>query len=146
MEPSVAIFGPIDTLFAPYLEYVLLVLVIVNMGSRAAEYKRHVRQAADGGAEAVTRSPIRVGTNLLLVGGGFYYATVHYHAGVVFSMLMVGLFITDLFEFESRKVEARRDIELERPTGAVAASVLVLLYIVYQTLFFLITPYWDAVI
>lgn len=146
MDPSVAIFGPIDTLLAPYLEYLLLVLVIVNMGSRALEYERHVSQAAEGDAEAVTRSPIRVATNFALVLGGFYYATVHYHAGVVFSMLMVGLFITDLFEFESRRVEARREIELERPKGAIAASVLVLLYIAYQTLFFLIAPVWNAVV
>lgn len=146
MEPSVPIFGPIDTLLAPYIAYILLVLVVVNMASRAMEHNQHVRQANDGSAEDITRNPIRVATNVALVLGGFYYATVHYHAGVVFSMLVVGLFITDLFEIESRRVEARREIEIERPKGAITASVLVLLYIAYQTLFFLIAPYWNAVV
>lgn len=146
MDPSVAIFGPIDTYLAPYLEYLLLAVVVVNLGARAKEYNEHVNQADDGGDDAVSRNPIRVGTNGLLVVGGFYYATVHYHAGVVFSMLVVGLFITDLFEFESRKVEARREISIERPKGAIAASMLVLLYITYQALFFLVAPYWDAVV
>lgn len=145
MAPSVTLFGPIDTVIGPYIEFLLLGLVVLNMGARAIEYERHVQQAAEG-PEAVTRHPIRVATNFLLVIGAFYYTTVHYHGGVVLSMLVVGLFITDIFEYESRKVEARRDIDLERPKGAIAASALVLLYITFQTLFFLVKPIWNAVI
>lgn len=145
MPPSVTLLGPIDTLVAPYIEYVLLVLVILNMAARAHEYQRHVSQAAEG-PEAVRRHPLRVATNFLLVIGAFYYATVHYHGGFVFSVLVLGLFLTDVFEFESRKVEARRDLELERPKGALVASVLVLLYIGFQSLFFVIAPVWNAVV
>jgi hypothetical protein len=146
MEPFVSLFGPIDTLLAPVIEYLLLGLLVVNMVGRGIEYSQHVSQAAEGGADALTRNAVRVGTNFLLVVGSFYYMTVHHHGGLVFSVLVLGLFITDLFEFESRKVEARRGIDIERPNGAVAASFLALLYIAYQTLFFVIAPFWNAVV
>lgn len=146
MEPFVSLFGPIDTLLAPVIEYLLLGLLVLNMVGRGIEYSQHVSQAAEGGDEAITRNPIRVGTNFLLVVGSFYYMTVHHHGGMVFSVLVLGLFITDLFEFESRKVEARRGIEIERPKGAIAASVLALVYIGYQSLFFLVAPFWNAVV
>ena len=146
MEPFVSLFGPIDTLLAPVIAYLLLGLLVVNMVGRGIEYSQHVAQAAEGGDEAITRNPIRVGTNFLLVVGSFYYTTVHHHGGLVFSVLVLGLFVTDLFEFESRKVEARRGIDIERPKGAIAASFLALLYIGYQSLFFLIAPFWNAVV
>ncbi|MFB6206138.1 MAG: hypothetical protein ABEJ05_06395 [Haloglomus sp.] len=145
-EPLVNLFGPVDTYLGPYIEYVLLALLIVNMGARIMEYEQIKRQAKAGGDEAVSRNPLRVGTNILLVVGSFYYLTLHHHGGLVFSVLVLGLFITDLFEFESRKVEARREIDIERPKGAIAASVLALLYIGYQALFFVIKPVWSSII
>jgi len=146
MEPFVSLFGPIDTLLAPLIEYLLLGLLVVNMVGRGIEHSQHASQAAEGGPEAIERNALRVGTSFLLVVGSFYYLTVHHHGGMVFSVLVLGLFITDLFEFESRKVEARRGIDIERPKGAIAASFLALLYIGYQSLFFLIAPFWDAVV
>jgi hypothetical protein len=145
-EPLVNLFGPVDTVLGPYIEYVLLVLLVVNIGARALEYERIKSQVADGGADAVSRHPIRVGTNVLLLVGSFYYMTVHHHGGMVFSIIVLGLFLTDLFEFESRKVEARREIDIERPKGAIAASILALMYIGYQTLFFVIKPVWSSII
>lgn len=144
-EPFVSLFGPVDAVLSPYIAYVLLGLMILNLVGRAAEYEQHVRQAREG-AENITRHPLRVGTNFLLIVGSFYYLTVHHHAGMVTSVLVLGVFITDLFEFESRKVEARREIDLERPKGAIAASLLALTYIAYQTLFFIIEPLWNAVV
>jgi hypothetical protein len=146
MEPFVSLFGPVDTLLAPVIEYLLLGLLVVNMVGRGIEYSQHVSQAADGGADAITRNALRVGTSFLLIVGSFYYLTVHHHGGMVFSVLVLGLFLTDLFEFESRKVEARRGIDIERPKGAIAASFLALLYIGYQSLFFLVAPFWNAVV
>jgi hypothetical protein len=145
-EPLVNLFGPVDTVLGPYIEYVLLVLLVVNIGARALEYERIKSQVADGGADAVSRHPIRVGTNVLLLVGSFYYMTVHHHGGMVFSIIVLGLFLTDLFEFESRKVEARREIDIERPKGAIAASILALMYIGYQTLFFVIKPVWSSIV
>ena len=78
--------------------------------------------------------------------GGFYYLTVERHAGMIASLLVVGLFLTDFFEFESRKVEARQGWDVERPWGAIGASAVALLYIAYQALFFLVRPYWSAVV
>ncbi|MFC7155299.1 hypothetical protein ACFQPA_07505 [Halomarina halobia] len=146
MEPSVSLFGPVDAILGPYIEYVLLALVVVNMVARAAEHSTHVKQARDGGADAVARSPLRVATNFLLLVGAFYFATVEYHAGIVFSVLVVGLVISDLFEFEARLVEARREVTIERPKSSITASVLVLLYAAYTGLFFLIENVWNSII
>lgn len=146
MAPFVSLFGPIDAILAPYVEYVLLVLLLVNMAARILEYNQHREQAEDGDWKALSRHPLRVGTNLLLVVGTFYYLTLHHHAGLVFSTLILGLFIADLFEFESRQVEVRQGFDLDRPKGAIAASVLALLYILFHTLFFLVKPVWNQVI
>lgn len=145
MEPSVTLFGPVDTILGPYIEYIILVLVVANIAARALEYRQHVRQA-DEGADAVSRGAFRVGTNALLVVTSFYYLTLHAHAGMVMSVLVLGMVITDIFEYESRLVEARRDIDIERPKGAITASVLVLLYAAFQSLFFLVEPFWSAII
>jgi hypothetical protein len=141
-----SLFGPVDTLLAPYVTYALLGLLLVNIGLRGLEYGQHVKQAESGGADAVERNVGRVATNFLLVVGSFYYLTIEPHGGMVFSILFLGVFLTDLFEFEARKVEARRGIPIERPKGAIAASFLSLLYIAYQTLFFVIAPVWNSIV
>jgi hypothetical protein len=146
MEPSVTFFGPLDSLLAARMEYVLLALVVVNMATRIIAHRRHVSQAADGGADAITRFPLHAASNVVLVLASFYYLTLHHHAGIVVSTLVLGLFLTDFFEFEARKVEARRDISLERPKGAIAASMLTLVYVAYLSLFFVIEPIWSSVI
>ncbi|WP_435195532.1 DUF7313 family protein [Natronomonas sp. EA1] len=146
MEPSVSLFGPVDAILAPYIGYVLLGLLLANIVARGIEFNQIKSQAAEGGAEAITRHPLRVATSFLLVVGTFYYMTVHQHGGVVFGTLVLAIFISDLFEFESRKVEARREIDIERPKSAIAASLLALLYILYQTLFFVIAPVWNSII
>jgi len=140
------IFGPIDAALAGSMVYVLLGLVVVNMAARAWEYVTHRQQYESDGAEAISRHSARVATTVLLVIGSFYYMTLHYHAGMVTSVLVLGLFITDFFEFESRKVEARREIDLDPPKAAIGASVLVLLYVAYNGLFFLVSDYWAAIV
>jgi len=146
------VFGPIDAVLGgPLVEGVLVVeallfaLVVANFVTRRIAYGRHRRQAEDG-PEAVARWPLHELLNVALVLGSFYYLTIAHHAGLILATLVMGLFITDFFEFEARKVEARRDVPLDRPKGAVFASVLVLLYAGYQTLFFLIEPLWASLI
>lgn len=146
MEPSVTLFGPIDTYVAPYIAFVMLGLILVNMVGRGLEYRRIAAQAAEGGADAITRHPLRVATNFLLVLGGFYFLTVERHAGMIVTLFVVGVFLTDFFEFEARKVEARQGWDIERPWGAIGASAFALMYIAYQALFFLVEPYWSAVV
>jgi len=135
-------FGPVDAVLRGditpeilVIEAVLLGLIVVNMAARAVAHRRHVTQADDGGAEAISRHPLHVATNLLLVVGSFYYVTVEHHAGMVASAITVTIVLTDFFEFESRKVEARRDIPIERPKAAISAAVLAFVYVGYVTFF-----------
>ena len=145
MDPSVTLFGPVDTYLAPYIALVMLVLIVVNMAARAVEFGRIKRQAEEG-AEAISRNPLRVVTNFLLVIGAFYYLSVERHAGMIISVLVLGVFLTDLFEFESRKVEARQGWNLDRPWGAIGASLVAFLYIAYQALFFLVAPFFEMIV
>lgn len=153
MQPDVILFGPLDTVFGSegpggvlLIEYVLLVLVLANFGTRLLAHRRHEAQYEGGGAEALARHPAHVASNVLLVVTSFFYMTIAHHGGMVMSVLVLGAVITDFFEFESRKVEARRDIPLERPKGAIVAVVLVAMYASYQALFWLIKDPWSAVV
>ena len=65
--------------------------------------------------------------------------------GMILMIPVIGLFITDFFEFESREVEARNDMEFERPKAALGVSVLVLIYAAYYGLQFLYAPYLDLI-
>lgn len=151
---EVNLFGPVDSLLGAELgigeevlviEAVILLLIVVNLGTRVVAFRRHKTQAEEG-ADAVRRHPVHEATNVALVLATLYYTTLNHHAGVVMSMLVLGLFLTDFFEFEARKVEARREIPLERPKGAIAASTVVLFYAAYQVLFFLIKGPLSSVV
>lgn len=144
-EPSVTLFGPFDTLVGPYIEWILLALVAINLVTRMRATSRYHQWVADG-EEDFDRDTLHWVTTWGLLLGSFYYMTLHQHAGLVFSTLVLGLFVTDFFEFEARKVEAREDLTPERPKSSMLVSTLVVLYIAYQTLFFLIAPYWNAVV
>ncbi|MFB6201177.1 MAG: hypothetical protein ABEI98_04120 [Halorhabdus sp.] len=144
--PPVSLFGPLDAVVGDNIEYVLLVLVLANVLTRMLAHRKHVQVAEEAGAEAMSRFVPHVVSNVLLVLASFYYLTLHHHAGMVTSVLVLGLFITDFFEFEARKVEARREIPIERPNGALVASILVFAYVGYQSVFFLIAPIWGAVV
>jgi hypothetical protein len=139
------LFGPIDDLLAPVIEWVVLVLVVANLLTRGLAHRRHVRQATEG-ADAITRHPAHQAVTVLLVFASFYFATVDYNGGMVLSMLVLGMVLTDLFEFEARKVEAREDRPIELPKGSLVASLLVAAYAGYQSLFFLIDPVWQAIV
>jgi hypothetical protein len=134
-EPFVNLFGPLDTALQGQIEIVLLALVLVNMVTRFLAQRRYVDQYEDDGVDAITRWIPHEATNLVLVLASFYFLTVQQHGGMVMSVLVVGMVITDFFEFESRKVEARRDLPLDRPKAAIGAWVLALLYVLFQVAF-----------
>jgi hypothetical protein len=142
---SVTLFPGLDAALGGVIEYVILVLVVVNIGTRLFAHHQHKAQAEEG-ADAMSRSIPHELSNVALVVASLYYLTVHHHGGMVMSVLVLGLFITDFFEFESRKVEARRGIEIERPKGAIAASMLALTYAAFQSLFFVVEPIWTAIV
>lgn len=143
---ALSLFGPVDALLEPVIGFLLLGLVVVNMAARGLAFRSHKQEAREGGAEAINRYLPLEATNVLLILGSFYYMTLEYHGGMVLSVLVLGMFISDFFEFEARRVEARRDVDLEPPNSAIAASVLVLLYAGYQSLFFVIEPLWNAIV
>ena len=143
---ALALFGPVDAVLEPVIGFLLLGLVMVNLAVRGLAFRSHRKEAREGGAEAISRYLPLEATNVLLVLGSFYFMTLEYHGGMVLSVLVLGMFVSDFFEFEARKVEARRDVPLEPPNSAIAASVLVFLYTAYQSLFFVIAPVWNAII
>jgi len=144
MEPS-TLLGPVDAL-DPYVEFVVLGLVVLNLAMRGLAHRRHTKQAREDGDEALSHFLGHEVSNVLLVLGAFYYATVNPHPGTVMSVLVLGAVISDVFEFEARKVEARKGDSLERPKAALFSSTLVLLYALYQSLFFVIEPLWSSVV
>ena len=149
MAPAYELFGPLDAVLGgtQTIEFILLGLVLANMVTRILAHRRNVAQAADGGADALTRHPAHIATNTLLLLASFYYTTLHQHTGIVVTTLVLGIFITDFFEYESRLVDARRDLDIEPPKGAIAASLLTLLYVGYLSLFNeYLAGIWNAVI
>jgi hypothetical protein len=83
---------------------------------------------------------------VLLILASFAFLIVAPHGGMVTAVLVMGLFLADFFEFEARKAEARRDVPLDRPKGALGAGLIVFAYAGYQVLFFLIDGYVAAII
>jgi hypothetical protein len=142
---SVTFFGPLDTVVGPHMEFVVLALVVANLLTRKVASDAHRRQARDDEA-ALSRHPWHSFTTWGLLLASLYYTTLHHHAGVVMTMLVVGVFLADFFEFESRKVEVREGHALERPKSAILLGLVALLYASYQSLFFLIQPLWDSVV
>jgi len=143
MQP-LALLGPLDAV-DPFVKEILLVLAVANVVTRGVAHVRHKRQADDG-ADAMSRHMGHELTNVLLIVGSFYLVLVEFHAGFIMSMLVLGLVVTDLFEFEARKVEARTDRTIEMPKGALLASFLVVSYAAFQALWFLFEGPWQQVV
>lgn len=143
VEP--ALFGPIDAALAPFIEPVLLVLVVANMATRLLAHRAHVQQA-EAGAESLSRHRLHELSNVVLVLASFYFMTLEAHSGMVLSVIVLGTILADFFEFESRQVELRQDWSLDPPKAAVASSVLALAYAAYLSLFHLVAPYWELVV
>ena len=146
VDPSVTAFGPLESFVAPYITYILLVLAIVSMATRQLQHSRNVDEAEEGEEAALSRHPAHSVTMGVLLVASFYYTTLHHHGGIVLTTLVIGTFIADFFEFEARRVEIREGHAFERPKGAIVASLLVLLYAAYQSVFVFIKPLWDLVI
>jgi hypothetical protein len=127
------------------LPYVVLVLVLLNMATRGLAHRTHTKQA-DQGEDAVTRFAPHTVTTIVLILASFAFMILEPHGGMVLSILVVGMFLADFFEFESRKVEARNDMTVEAPKSAIGASLVVLVYAGYQSLFFVVAPVWNAIV
>ena len=143
---ALSLFGPVDAVLEPIIGYVVLLLLLVNMVTRLYAHRRTVKRARDAEADEIDRPLIHVATNLLLVLATFYYLTLYHHSGIVLSALVVGLVLTDYFEFDAALVQIREERDVEAPKASIGAAVVALLYIAYLTLFDVIKPFWNAVI
>ena len=140
---------PLEPLAAaePVIPFIVLGLLLANMVTRLVAHRVHLTQAEEGDDdEAISRFLPHSVTTVLLIVASFAFLIVEPHGGMVMSVLVLGIFLADFFEFESRKVEARNDMTMERPKAAVTASLVALLYAGYQSLFFIIEPIWTAII
>ena len=145
MEP-LQFLVPVEGLLAveEIIPYVALVFVLANMVTRLLGHRSHVRQAESEGA--ISRYVPHVTSSIGLVLVSFAYMLVAPHGGMVLSVLVIGTVLADFFEFESRQVEVRNDMTIERPKSALTGSLLVLLYAGYQSIFFIIQPIWSAIV
>jgi len=136
--------GALDSI-AGVLPYVVMLLVVATFLTRHRAHETH-KSAVDDGAESLEPYTPHVVVSALLVAASFLYMIVHPHGGMVISVLTLGMVVSDFFEFEARQVEARNGMELEAPKSAIVASVVALLYALYQALFWVIKGPWSAVI
>ena len=132
---------------ADVLPYVILALVLLNLVARVLGHRSHEAAAERGDDdEELSRYLPLEATNVLLILCSFAYMIVHPHAGMVMSVLVLGVFISDFFEYEARRVEARNGMDLDRPNSAMVVWVLLLLYASYQSVFFLVEPIWSQIV
>lgn len=143
MADPLTLFGPLDAL-GPFVEPLLVFLVLGNLGTRLLAYRDYREQAASG--DDLERFLPHEVTNVVLVLVSFYFLTYEYYAGMVVSVLVVAVVVIDFFEFEARAVENRRGEPLEPPKAAIAGSMLTLGYLLYNTLFFLVEPLWRVIV
>jgi hypothetical protein len=126
------------------LAYVVLALVLANLVTRLLAHRSHVAQVDRD--ETPTRYLPHVASSVALLLASLAYLVAAPHGGMVLSVLVVATLLADLFEFESRQVEARNGLPVERPKSALTGSLLVLLYAGYQSVFFVVQPVWSALV
>jgi hypothetical protein len=129
----------------PIIPLAILTLAVANMGTRLLSHRKHKQQAVDNDADSLDRYTPHVFTTTGLVILGMLFTLYKPIGGMILMIPVIGLFITDFFEFESREVEARNDMEFERPKAALGVSVLLLIYAAYFGLQFLYAPYLDLI-
>ena len=149
MVVALAFAVPIGVLesVAGVLPFVLFGLVLLNILTRFLAHRAHVQQATAGSDdEELSRYLPHEATTVSLLVGSFLFTIVEPNGGVVLSVLVLAMFLSDFFEYESRKVEARNNMTVERPKSALAASLLVFLYAGFESVFFLVAPLWNSIV
>ena len=126
----------------PVLPFAILVMAIANLATRHVAHKRHVDQGQSG--DSVEPYGPHVFTNVGLLLLSVLFAIHAPTGGTILSIVVVTMLVADLFELESRNVEARNDMAIEAPKSAIAASGLVLLYAAYYALFFVVADVWSG--
>ncbi|MBP1923074.1 hypothetical protein J2751_002111 [Halorubrum alkaliphilum] len=135
---------PLDWLsvVGPMLPFAILVMAIANLATRHVAHKRHVEQGQNGDSVDSYRPHAFTNVGLLLLSALF---AIHAPTGgTILSIVVVTMLVADLFELESRNVEARNDMPIEAPKSSIVASALVLLYAAYYALFFVVADVWSG--
>jgi hypothetical protein len=123
------------------LPYALLVMAVANLATRHVAHRRHVEQGANG--ESVEPYTPHAVTNIGLVLLSFLFTLDAPVSGVIVAVIVITMLIADLFELEARNVEARNDMPIEAPKSSIAASVVLLVFVGYYSLFFLVSGIWN---
>jgi hypothetical protein len=138
--------GWIETI-GPMLPIAILTLAVGNIITRLLSHRTHKQQLEAGDDDAaLSRYPPHVFTTNGLVILGLVFTLYRPTSGMILMIPVICVFITDFFEYESREVEARNDLEFERPKAGIAVSLLVLVYAAYYGLPFLYEPVLDALL
>jgi len=128
MDP--AILGPIDAIFFPIIEPILLIGAVVNLVTRFLAHRSHIKQNEEEKG-SLQRFVIHEISNGILIIFSLYYMTLHHHGGMILSLMVLAMVLADIFEFEARLVESRGGMEIELPKGSIVGSALVLTYVLY---------------
>ena len=125
--------------------YAILALVLVNVLTRHRAHSSYVQAASDG-ADALDRYVPHVVVSAVLVFVSLLFLVIEPHSGMVISVLVIGTMIADMFEFEARNVEARNNLDVEKPKGAITVSLLAVLYAAYLAFFWVIREQWASIV
>ena len=128
MDP--AILGPIDAIFFPIIEPILLIGAVANLVTRLLAHRSHIKQNEEEKG-SLQRFVIHEISNGVLIIFSLYYMTIHHHGGMILSLMVLAMVLADIFEFEARLVESRGGMEIELPKGSIVGSALVLTYVLY---------------
>ncbi|MFC7042037.1 DUF7313 family protein [Halonotius sp. GCM10025705] len=137
--------GWIETV-GPMLPIAILTLAVGNIVTRLMSHRTQKQQVEQTGDDGLSRYPPHVFTTTGLVILGLLFTVYRPTSGMILMLPVIGVFITDFFEYESRAVEARNDMTFERPKAGFAISLLVLVYAAYYALPFLYQPVLDALL
>ncbi|MFA9517655.1 hypothetical protein ACERIT_10630 [Halopenitus sp. H-Gu1] len=126
----------------PALPFAILTLAVVNIATRHRAHAKHVEQAAD--SDSVEQYFPHVFSTVGLVLVSFLFTLVQPTGGAIISVIAVTILVADLFEFEARNVEARNEMDIEKPKSAIAASSLVVIYALYYVLVTIEATFWSG--
>ncbi|MFC6614962.1 hypothetical protein ACFQAS_08380 [Halopenitus salinus] len=126
----------------PAIPFAILTLAVANVATRHRAHTKHVEQAAD--SDSVDQYLPHVFTNFGLVLVSFLFTLINPTGGAIISVIAVTILVADLFEHEARNVEARNEMEIEKPKSTIAASSLVLIYAIYYVLHALNATFWSG--
>ncbi len=128
----------------PVLPFAILVMAIANLATRHVAHRRHVEQGRT--EDSVEPYGPHAFTNVGLLLLSALFAVHAPTGGTILVVVVVTTLIADLFELESRNVEARNDMPIEAPKSAIVSSVFVLLYAAYYALFFVVADVWSGTV